>query len=253
MMARRIPTRLKKEPLLETVWEIRFDTEGGLAVGEMLPGMLYQALRETYPTIVRLPAADIPRPIAQMDEALRYVPTVRLEGPKGTPFAIQVGDRVVALNNRRPYSGWDDFSKRIRELVNLLRSTGLLQKPERFSLKYVDLIELDPPPSLASLQVSLSAWGQSLDEQQVQLRTEIKDDPFVHILQVASPADVVIAGTERHQGTLVDIDTILTAAKDTDFWSALDRQLDEAHARSKRLFFDLLTPEAEQRLEPIYE
>ncbi len=104
-MNRRIPIRLDKEPLLEAVWEIRFGTEGDLPVGEMLPGILYQILRGTYPTIVRLPAADIPRPIAQVDEALRFIPTIRLEGPPGTPFAIQVGDRVVSLNNRRPYSG----------------------------------------------------------------------------------------------------------------------------------------------------
>jgi uncharacterized protein (TIGR04255 family) len=252
-MSRRIPIRLNKEPLLEAVWEIRFDAKSGLPVGEMLPGMLYQALRESYPAMVRLPAADIPRPIARTDEVLRYVPTVRLEGPPGVPFAIQVGDRVVSLNNRRPYGGWAEFSKRIHELAELLRSTGLIQKPERFSLKYIDLIELDPRPSLASLVVSFSAAGRDLGNQPVQVRTEIKDDPFIHILQVASPVDVVIAGTERRQGTLVDIDTIHDVATNVDFWSALDQRLGEAHDRSKRLFFELLTPEAEQRLEPIYE
>ncbi len=252
-MARPIPKRLEKEPLLEAVWEIRFGTESNLPVGEMLPGLLYQALQEDYPTIVRLPAADIPRPIAETDPALRYVPTVRLEGPPGTSFAIQVGDRVVSLNNRRPYSGWTDFSSRIKKLAELLRSTGLIQNPERFSLKYVDLIELDTPPSLTSLHVSLSVAGRDLDGRQVQLRTEINDDPFVHILQIASPVDAVIASKERRQGTLVDIDTIHAVAGDVEFWDVLNDELDEAHARSKRLFFDLLRPEAEKRLEPIYE
>lgn len=156
-MSRQIPIRLEKEPLLEAVWEVRFDNDGSSSIGEMLPGMLYQSLRECYPVIVRLPTADIPRPIAQQDEALRYVPTVRMEGPPDTSFAIHVGDRVVSLNNRRPYRGWVEFSKRIRELAKLLKATGLIQKPQRFSLKYVDLIELDPPPSLASLQISLTA------------------------------------------------------------------------------------------------
>jgi len=239
--------------LLEAVWEIRFGAEGGLPVGEMLPGMLYQELREDYPSIIRLPAADIPRPIAQTDNALRYVPTVRLEAQEGTPFAIQIGDRVISLNNRRPYSGWDDFSHRIYKLADFLQSTDVIHDAERFSLKYVDLIELDPPPSLDSLQVSLSAAGRDLNGQQVQLRTEINDDPFVHILQVASPVEAMIGDTERRQGTLVDIDTIFTFTDDADVWAALKDSLDEAHSRSKKLFFDLLRPEAEERLDPIYD
>lgn len=250
-MKRRIPKRLKKEPLLEAVWEIRFGANSDVSVGEMLPGMLYQSLRERYPVTVRLPVADIPRPIAQQDKNLRYVPVVRMEGPLEAPFAIQVGDRMVSLNKRRPYSGWDEFSKRISELAQLLHSTGLIQKPERFSLKYIDLIELDTPPSLASLQVSLSAAGRDLGNRPVQLRTEINDDPFIHILQVASPVDVVIDGKDRLQGTLVDIDTIHPAAD--DFWSTLDQGLNEAHDRSKRLFIDLLTDDALASLEPVYE
>ena len=149
--------------------------------------------------------------------------------------------------------GWAEFSKRIRELAGLLKSTGLIQKPERFSLRYIDIIELDPPPSLAGLQVSLSVAGRNLDRQPVQLRTEIKDDPFVYILQIASPAYVVISGNDQHEGTLVDIDTIHNVESNTDFWSVMNERLNEAHSRSKRLFFDLLTPEAEARLEPVYE
>ncbi len=250
-MSRKIPLRLNKEPLLEAVWEMRFSTDADLAIGEMLPGMLYQELKARYPKFVRLPIADIPRPIAQQNEALRYVPTVRLEGLSGTPFAIQIGDRVVSLNNRRPYVGWSEFSERIRRLVDLLESTGLIQNPKQFSLKYIDLIELDPPPSLASLQVSLMAAGRDLSNRPVQLRTEIKDDPFVHILQVASQVDVVIDKTDRRQGTLVDIDTI--HPETSDFWSTLNNQLNEAHDRSKRLFIDLLTDEALARLEPVYD
>ena len=251
-MSRRIPKRLNMEPLLEAVWEIRFNTDSGVSVGEMLPGMLYNVLREQYPTIVRLPVADIPRPIAQQDEVLRYVPKIRMESPNGMPFAIQVGDRVVSLNNRRPYSGWVEFSKRIRELAQLLNSTGLIQKPERYSLKYTDLIELDPPPSLASLQVSFMAAGHDLGNRPVQLRTEIKDDPFIQILQVASPVEVIIGNNkERHQGTLVDIDTIQIVT--SNFWRTLDTGLNDAHDRSKRLFMDLLTDDALARLEPVYE
>jgi uncharacterized protein (TIGR04255 family) len=249
-MVRRIPKRLQKEPLLEAVWEIRFATDPDVPAADVLPGMIYQAVRDSYPTSLRLPAADIPLPIAQQDVALRYVPTVRLEGPD-TPFAIQVGSRVVTLNCRRPYAGWEVFSGRIRQLLTVLRSTGLITRPERFSLRYIDLIELDAQPSLASLAASLSLGGHDLGCRPVQVRTELHHEPFIHILQVASPVDVPVAGDQTLRGALVDIDTIHPAGD--DFWGTLDERLDRAHDVSKQLFFDLLTPDAIERLEPVYE
>ena len=251
-MSKRIPIRLNKEPLLEAVWEIRFASDGSAPVGEMLPGILYRELTEYHPLkVVRLPIADIPRPIAQHDEGLRYLPTVRLEGPEGDPFIIQVGERVVTLNCRRPYAGWAAFSERVRRLAQSLQTTGLIHHPERFSLKYIDLIELDPQPSLASLKASLELADHNLANKPVQLRTEIHQPPFIHILHVASPVSVMIAGKEPHQGTLVDIDTIHVAGG--EFWETLEERLVQAHDQSKQLFFDLLTEEAIERLEPVYE
>jgi uncharacterized protein (TIGR04255 family) len=249
-MSKPVPIRLQKEPLLEAIWEIRFASDE--PVRDMLPGMLYQALRNTQPvTVARLPSADIPRPIAQHDEGLRYLPTVRLEFSQNDPFIIQMGERLVTLNCRRPYPGWLAFSKRARELAQMLESTGLINHPERFSLKYIDLIELEAQPSLASLEASLSLAGHDLVNRPVQLRTEIHQAPFIHVLQVASPVDLVVAGAERHRGTLVDIDTIHPAGE--DFWTTLEQRLNEAHSQSKQLFFDLLTDNAINQLEPIYE
>jgi uncharacterized protein (TIGR04255 family) len=219
-------------------------------LGEILPGALFQSLRERYPTTVRLPAADIPRPIALQNEILRYVPTIRMEAPSDTPFAVQVGGHMVSLNARRPYAGWGEFFSRIQELAHTLKLSGLIQKPERFSLKYVDLIELDPQPSLASLRVSLGLAGHDLRGQPTQLRTEIRNDIFAHIVQIATPADVTIPPDERRRGTLVDIDTICHVTE--EFWERLDERVGAAHEGSKRLFLDLLTDEALERLGPQY-
>lgn len=250
-MSKRIPKRLKREPLVEAVWEIRFASDRASPVGQLLPGMIFEKFRQHYPRLVRLPAADIPRPVAEHDLALRYVPTVRLEAPD-SPFSIQVGERVVTLNCRRPYAGWNVFSDRIGDLADLLHRSGLITAPERFSLKYIDLIELDSPPSLASLEISLTVAGHSLAAKPMQLRTEIRDEPFVHVLQVATPVDITLgASGERLRGTLVDIDTVHPAGE--DFWEKLSERLGQCHASSKQLFFSLLTNQAIERLEPEYE
>lgn len=246
-MARSVPKRLRREPLLEAVWEMRF-TSDRPPVSDLLPGLVYKALGDQYPKLVRLPAANIPHPIADHEEAFRFMPTLRLEGD---PFFIQIGERVVSLNCRRPYAGWSEFSTRIVELAAALRETGLLSSPERFSLKYIDLVELDGPPSLSYLEVSTLVGGRDLGERPVHLRTEIEEEGFVHVLQIASPAEVRLSEGETQRGVLVDIDSIRKAGAE-DFWATLDENVNKAHELSKALFFSLLSDETLKQLEPEY-
>lgn len=140
-MVNKIPARLKKEPLLEAVWEIRFSSAKPSVV-DLLPGLLFQALPDRFTNIVRLPTPDIPLTIAENYPHLRYLPKIQMEYGNQ---AVQIGEHVVSLSCRRPYSGWKTFSRDIRELATVVQKTGLIDELERFSLKYVDLIELDRP------------------------------------------------------------------------------------------------------------
>lgn len=248
-MNNRIPVRLKKEPLLEAVWEIRFSGARS-PVADLLPGMLFKSFPGKYDTAVKLPVADIPAPVVEHDPNLRYVPKIRLEGLNQ---AVQIGDRVVSLSCRRPYSGWARFSADIRELAKAVQETGLVDRLERFSLKYIDLIELEKPVGLAHLNLDLRMGKYELAAKPVQLRTEIKEGDLVHIVQIISPAEVGLPGMEgRLKGVLVDIDSIKPMA-DGESWDVLDQRLDEVHASCKKMFFNILKPETIEALEPEYE
>ncbi len=91
-----IPKRLRKEPLIEAIWQVQFDSPGA---GEALPGLLYATLLKDHPNLqlIRLPIADIPASVAQMDPNLRLAAKIRLDEPGGV-FLWQVGDRVATLN-----------------------------------------------------------------------------------------------------------------------------------------------------------
>jgi len=248
-MKNRIPVRLKKEPLIEAVWEIRF-TSAKPSVADLLPGLVFKALPDKYPNIVRLPSADIPAPIVEHDPKLRYVPKIRLEGGDQ---AVQIGEHVVSLSCRRPYSGWKTFSEDIRTVIKIVRDTGLIDRLERFSLKYIDLIELDQPPSLSCLNLELKMGGYEIDTRPVQLRTEIKEGDLIHIIQIVSPAEASIPGKpDRVSGVLLDIDSIRPMKKN-ESWPDVDSHLDDVHLSSKKMFFGLLTPETIDNLEPEYE
>ena len=83
-----IPKRLRKEPLIEAIWQVQFDSPGA---GEALPGLLYATLLKDHPNLqlIRLPIADIPASVAQMDPNLRLAAKIRLDEPGGV-FLWQV-------------------------------------------------------------------------------------------------------------------------------------------------------------------
>lgn len=249
-MSARIPVRFLKDPLIEMAWEIRFGAKDNLPLGQMLPGLLYQAFKTEFSQITRLPTADIPMPIAKANEMLAYLPSFRLEAGPGLPFVIQIGERMVSLNNRRPYMGWRGFRARVESLIEQLHKTGLITQPERFSLKYANLLQHDVLNSLDGMNVELKLAGRNLVSAPMQLRAELHQGDLIHVVQIMNPVDVVLVGNEKLSGVLIDIDTVGKGGE--DFWDRLMHNLDVAHEQSEQLFVDLLGDQTLQRLEPVY-
>ena len=251
-MTCRVPRRLKQEPLIEAVWQVQFESAPQQAVGDALPGILFGAFRgqQAGLQIHRLPVADIPAPVAAQDPNLRFAVKYRIEA-QDWPFLVQVGDRVVTLNCRRPYVGWASFSEKALELVGILESSGLIPSPRRHSLRYIDLLTLDQMLGLAGLRVTLNVGTHQIARHPLQLRVELPDQHCTHVLQVAAAARVTLPGGEK-EGTLIDLET--RADLPTQGWEAVKAGLDPLHSASKTLFFcQILTEQAVQALEPEYE
>ena len=250
-MGRKIPVKLRNEPLIEAVWELRFRPKES-SVGEHLLAVLYKELGPSYPKIVRLPMADIPSFVREQDSKLKYLPKMRLMGENR---AIQIGDFVVSLSNSRPYMGWKGFSQAIQELVRLLQQSELIAVGERISLKYVDLLEMDDPPSLARLDLELTMAGERIQTAPVHLWTKIQDrEEILHIVEISCPAELRLPGdSARHRGVLLDIDSVKRLPENKPWVEEVQRVLNPLHEASKRIFFHLLTPETIEALGPIYE
>jgi uncharacterized protein (TIGR04255 family) len=246
---RRLPVRLKKEPLLEALWEIRF-TSAKQSVAELLPGMVFNGLPGKYPNTVRLPTANIPAELAENDPNLRYVPRIRLQRDN---HAVQIGEHVISLNIRRPYSGWPNFSAEIHALIDAVRKTDLVDRLERFSLKYIDLIDVAQPPDLGCLNVRVELGGQQIGKSPVHLRTEAQEKGMVQIVQIASPATALLPQDKTPLvGVLLDTDTICQLAEG-ESWDEIKKHLDAAHTKAEELFFSLLTDDTLAKLGAEYE
>ena len=246
-----IPKRLKKEPLIEAIWQAQFEPKDGLPVGDLLLGILYSALKVDYPNLQlhRLPTADIPAAFAQTDPNLRLSPKYRMEEP-GSPFLFQVGDRIVTMNCRKPYAGWSAFKERILKLLEVIESSGLVPTPMRHSLRYIDLLSLDPAPDLKALQAKFQIGQWNLENRPLQMRVEIPDGDCNHVIQIATPAEANLP-EGKLQGSVIDLETF--SCSQPSSWLDVRAQIDQIHDRSKAVFYQqLLTAEAIALMEPEY-
>ena len=135
----KLPKLLEREPLIEAVFELRLDNFEHHA--DILPGILYHKLNPK-PRIDRLPAAEFPRPLRASEMALRYAPTQRLESDR---YFIDIGDQNIAISCKLPYPKWTEFKKTILEVIGEIAMEGVVGNVERYSIKYVNLIEGETP------------------------------------------------------------------------------------------------------------
>lgn len=243
-----LPKRLRKEPIIEAIWQAQFDSRQG--IGDVLPGILFTELRRNHPELQlrRLPSADIPVAITQMDPNLRFTPKMLMEEP-GSSFIWQVGDRVITLNCRRPYVGWVLFKEAVLGLSTIVESTGLIPQPQRHSLRYIDMLADELADDLSALRVAMNV-GDLAVRNRVQMRVEIPDADYLHVVQIATGAQVNLSGSQL-SGTIVDLET--SPSSPAGDWNAVRAQLDELHDRSKTLFFrQILTEESVLKLDPEY-
>ena len=246
---KKIPIKLGKDTILEAVFEIRFSSSTE-SVADILPGLIFQSLRDSFPKLQRLPAADIPAHIRQSDPNLIYVPQYQL---LGSDYNLSIGERVFSISCPRPYTGWkESFKDFILKTVNVLKDTDVVDNIERFSIKYVNLIPSSNEYDLSIMEVSLMAGNYDLSRNLTHVRTEILEDDFINVVQFSSGVSIEATGTETLSGALLEIDTIKMGSF-SDFWNELPDLVELAHTVEKKIFTEFLTNDTLQSLDPEYE
>ena len=247
-MTLRLPQKLLKSPLRETIFEMRFEPALA-AAGDILPGLLYSELKSDFPEVVPLPLASVPRAIREKTPDLVYQYAHSLRGSSGS---VQLGDRVLAFHVI-DYPGWIIFRAKIESLIKAVQATGLVKQLERFSFKYVNVIEASTSEKqLQLLNLKMELVGHSPAEHGFQLRVEHEEGNCTIITCVSPNATAKLAFSGKEvAGLLVDVDTI-RFDPGREFWTAPGVLLDEAHAVAKVRFFSLLTESTLKRLEPVW-
>lgn len=241
-----VPQQLEKSPLFEALFETRFESSTP-GMGDLLAGILYPVLKADYPEIFALPAADLPRRVRDQNPDLLFQPLHRLR--KG-PDSVSIGDRVVSLSSTA-YPGWNHFRRMAESVLNAVESTGVVKRFERFSLRYINVLEAsenDKQLSLFNGRIELA--GNAPLERGFLLRTEKDEGNFTTVIKVSTRARGTVPSTGKEiSGLLIDVDTIC-ANLGHEFLASRAAVLDEAHSILKRTFFSLLTESTLEKLKP---
>jgi uncharacterized protein (TIGR04255 family) len=255
MTRRGLPTKLKKEPLVDALFEVRLASPAH-AIGSILPGLLFTRLSSPHhppPKIERLPMAGLPEQVRNANPFFKYQASLRVVGHQ---FSVSIGESSITLACHLPYPGWTTFKSQIVDVMRLVREIAETSEIERYSLKYANVIEGDKlDEQIGRTNLSLSFGNHKLASEVFSLRVELPREPFVHIVQIASSALVTLADGSIRSGLLIDVDTVKNDhnRRLLTFLDLLDQDLDSIHIENKKLFFECLTPETTDQLEPSYD
>jgi len=251
MTAVLLPKKLKKEPLVDAVFEVRFSSS--IPASSVLPGLFFAQLEGAEKQIERLLTADIPSQLRSVDPVLRFQPLLRLHSGD---FLILVGDASLGIACKMPYPGWNAFKTQIIKVVGLLKDTQIVQTVDRYALKYVNVVDgKDLVEQIHRINMDLRLGKHTLKSESFTVRVEVPRDDFIHVVQVAAPVTVQMIGGEIRIGVIVDTDTICNYQTNdwTKFMEELPDRLESVHTDNKEMFFECLQPETVNYLEPIYE
>lgn len=250
-LTQRMPTKLEREPLIDAVFEMRFNANG--PASSILPGLIYSGLAGAR-TMENMPVMSLPKEMRERDENLRYAPLVRIGWGE---FWLFVGDNVFSVASKLPYTGWSKLRDAVLESFGLVCRSGLLTSVTRYSTKYVDLISAESGIKLEDIfSFSLSIGGHEAGFNDFQVRADISDQGLTHIIGlVANASTQLIDQPAPITGAIVDIDSYENLENESPeaFLAALSDRAEVIHSANKKLFFNCLSQKTLEWLEPKYE
>ena len=238
----KLPTRISPCPIVEAVMDIRFTSS---EPWQVMPGLLYGAVRERYKEQKELPLTHIPEEVREQDPNLRLQALVRFQAGH---LMLQLGPRILSvIFAGGEYPGWPAFREQMEWLLPRLKGLGFIEQVGRLGLRYIDFFEGN---ALPKLQARLILRGEDAADRETSFTTIFEREEFRQRLHINNRS-ILRAGDETKPGTVLDLDTWLSGANLEVYEKGLS-YFDHAHRLQKELFFRLLEPDYLETLHPEY-
>jgi uncharacterized protein (TIGR04255 family) len=246
----RLPKLLEREPLVDAVFEMRLGGDPHMA--DLLPGVFFGQY-DPRPKLQRLPAAEIPQPIRAGDPNLAYSPVIRLDLPE---YTISFGDRNLVIGCRLPYPKWPTFKAAILAVVDTVARVGIAGPVERYSLKYVNLIQASTiSDQIAKINMAIRVGDVKVHDNHLSVKVHKNEDDILHIMSIVTGAKGKLADGEPIFGAIVDIDSIRTVQFPDigAFAEHLEPAVESLRQANKIKFFSCLTELTINEMGPKYD
>jgi uncharacterized protein (TIGR04255 family) len=236
------PNKIEVCPILDTGIEIRFESN---LYKSAVFGVLFNKLKEQFPIPEKLPILQLPEQLRDSDPNFKFKPHYKLKNEK---IIIQIGPDVITISSPIPYVGWQDYSKNIFEVLELVFSLNIITKVNRLGVRYINFFETN---IFDKLDVTIDIKNLKLPRESTIFRTEILSEGFINVIHIANKI-TQLKNKVPTVGSIIDIDTIRNYSENK-FLSDYKTELKLAHDVEKGIFFDLLKPDFLQSLNPIYD
>lgn len=136
--------KLPNPPLVEAIFELKWEWPnqgGGIDPNYMsLFGRMYEQLKKEYPHYEQLPTASMPY------ELTNHIVQHRFRKEEDKWPLVQLGRGIVVINDVTQYY-WEDFSKRIAEVLGILfkfhEDANIEPNINNLALRYIDSVEFE--------------------------------------------------------------------------------------------------------------
>ena len=238
---------LKKAPLIEAACEFRFNPESQW--DWTIPGLLFDKIGDEFSERAEVRRLDLK---VQEGDVQTLSPTLIESGPERIHLKrsdgsaiVQIGPRLLAINQRRPYPNWETYRELILRIYGAYREIEGSSNLTRIGLRYINEI---PKKRMAFTDV-ITVWptlrgALNQDASTFYQRYELKHD---------NPKGILI-----HQTGLQMVDGKPVIMLDLDFVSvvvgrlkrkvSIGKWLDLAHERVEEGFIESLVPDFFEKL-----
>ena len=242
------PKKLKIDPIVEAIFEVRFECDESISLPEIVVGKLAENAEWSDFEKVRLPISDIPVAIRSKDPNLKNQPLFELrEGSRSR--IVKIGADVCSYHRLAPYPGGDTFRDKIDNTIEFLFNSFQSFKTTRLGFRYLNVFTSKDHGvfGVSDLYYSVQIADEILEgPQNLNYRLEKSDDHHVQV-RIASP-EFVRGAIAKEAQVLVDLDVFTPAIFETNKAETAKDWVEDSRKYEKEEFFRLFTKEMRKRL-----
>lgn len=243
-----IPKKLRDDAILEAICQIQFSTSD---LPEMVIGRLSLATKWKGFTPNRLPLADVPVPVRNVDPNLRAQPVFELRSGDGSRV-VRLSESLMSYHivGTGKYIGWTAFKPEIEEAAGAIFERLQAPKINRLTLRYINAI-VPARHHLASvhdLRLEVMAGGSKIQGSLNLNYVEPIGRDHLVTTRVADPQ--FVSGTLPDRTVaVVDVEVTTPAKFTAENLSHVVDWIEGAHTYVKQAFFKLIPRDVLSRLQ----